>query len=270
MAQDSGQTEPRDTSVPKFDQFKTPHDIPEAFEKMENVTALHHGRSGNLIAAGDNKNGEFLMFQHVSGSAFYINPDGAVQFISHNGQNSLIFGENRVMITGAHDIVVHGGGSMKVDGDYNTTIMGDCIQTIQGDMITSCKNRFETVNGMNSQIAQNHAMMASESVSVSSKEHMSIAAGKGLGISSQSDGIKIEGKGDVSIESTGGSMNFVSKGMFNLFSGGDINMDASPKIYFNSNKATAGDAQKGKFKAASPATQEANAYMLTQTATAIT
>jgi len=35
-------------------------------------------------------------------------------------------------------------------------------------------------------------------------------------------------------------------------------MDASPKIYFNSNKATAQDAQKGTFASAQKATPEPN------------
>lgn len=258
MVKDSGQTEPRDKSASKFDQFKSPHDIPEAFQKMENVTALHHGRSGNLIACGDNKDGEFMMFQHCSGSAIYMMPDGAVQFVSHNGQNSLIFGENRMMVTGAYDIVVHGGGSLKVDGDYNTTILGDCIQTIQGDMITSCKNRFETVNGMNSQIAQNHAMMATESFTMSAKGHASITGKAGIGISSAEGGIKIEAKGELSVESVGGALNFVSKGMFNMFAGANINMDGSPNIYFNSKIATAQDAQKGTFASAQKSTPEPN------------
>jgi hypothetical protein len=58
-------------------------------------------------------------------------------------------------------------------------------------------------------------------------------------------------------------MNFVSRGMFNVFAGANFNLDASPNIYFNSNKATAADARKGKFIAAQTATPEPNSYMVT-------
>lgn len=119
-------------------------------------------RSGNNFGADASKGNESMWFQHRSGTAVEMHPDGALHITAHNSKYEVIFGEDRITISGAQDVTVKGDCSLRVYGDYNVTchknynlaVMGDFNLTsknmnrhIRGNMDTQAKNVNKKVEG---------------------------------------------------------------------------------------------------------------------------
>lgn len=215
----------------------------------------HKTRSGHVFTMDDSDGAESVTLQHRSGSMVQFLPDGAVQFVSHNGQYNFVFGENRVQITGAYDVTVQGGGSLRVEGDYNCTVMGNHNTTVNGDMNITAKNMNTTVRGNMDTSTKNMTTKVEGSTEITTEGVTSIASHGGLSLSSTDQAVSILGAGDVGIGTTGklmlhadggidaltdGPMKLTSKGQMSVSSSGAmVAIDGSSDIHLNSGKSSA-------------------------------
>ncbi len=217
----------------------------------------HKTRSGHTFTMDDSDGAESVTLQHRSGSMVQFLPDGAVQFVSHNGQYTFVFGENRVQITGAYDVTVKGDCSLNVDGDYNMTVQGNHNTTVNGDMNITAKNMNTVVRGNMDTSAKNSTLKVEGSTEMTTEGVTNITSDGGVSISSSSAPVSVLGQGDVGIGTTGsmylhaeGAINVLcdnqlkltSKGKLSVKSSGDmVAVDGSPDVYLNSGKSTAAD-----------------------------
>lgn len=104
-------------------------------------------RSGNNWGADASKGNESMWFQHRSGTAVEMHPDGALHITAHNSKYEITFGENRVTISGAQDITVKGDATLRVYGDYNVTCHKNYNLTVMGDYNFVAKNLNRHVRG---------------------------------------------------------------------------------------------------------------------------
>ena len=149
----------------------------------------HKTRSGHVFTMDDSKGGEHVTLQHRGGSMIQFKPDGCVQFVSHNGQYNMVFGENRVKITGAYDITVDGGGSLRVDKDYSLTVGGNMNTTIEGNYTMTAKNYNAVIR---------------EDVTIAGK-NITAKAGENVNIDATGGSLSMAGKTDARL-TTGGSL----------------------------------------------------------------
>ena len=188
--------------------------------KYPNVWS-HKTRSGHIFTLDDSNGGEHITLQHRGGSMIQFMPDGAVQFVSHNGQYNFVFGENRVKITGAYDVTVEGGGSLKVDGDYDVTVKGHMNYAVGGDINMTSENF--------NQLARSRMDVVSDSYTHKSKRNMLLqstegsitqTAEKAVTITSQGDSVSLgankqiglHAKDGEAVVKSGGKMSFLTKG----------------------------------------------------------
>ena len=188
--------------------------------KYPNVWS-HKTRSGHIFTLDDSNGGEHITLQHRGGSMIQFMPDGAVQFVSHNGQYNFVFGENRVKITGAYDVTVEGGGSLKVDGDYDVTVKGHMNYAVGGDINMTSENF--------NQLARSRMDVVSDSYTHKSKRNMLLqstegsitqTAEKAVTITSQGDSVSLGANKQIGLHSkdgetvvkSGGKMSFLTKG----------------------------------------------------------
>ena len=165
----------------------------------------HKTRSGHVFTMDDSKGGEHVTLQHRGGSMIQFKPDGAVQFVSHNGQYNMVFGENRVKITGAYDITVDGGGSLRVDKDYNLTVGGNMNTKIEGNYTMTAKNYNAVIR---------------EDVTIAGK-NITAKAGENVNIDATGGSLSMAGKTDARL-TTGGSLSLAGSKSTGLSS--DIGM----------------------------------------------
>lgn len=186
-------------------------------------------RSGHVFTLDDSDGAESVTLQHRSGSMVQFLPDGAVQFVSHNGQYTFVFGENRVQITGAYDVTVLGAASMKVDGDYNMTVQGNHNTTVNGDMNITAKNMNTVVRGNMDTSAKNMTTKIEGSTQISTEGVTTIDSDGGLSMSSSSAPVSILGQGDVGIGTTGKLM-LHSGQSTHIKSSTALNLEAEAKL----------------------------------------
>lgn len=189
----------------------------------------HKTRSGHVFTMDDSDGAESITLQHRSGSMIQFLPDGAVQFVSHNGQYNFVFGENRVQITGAYDVTVQGGGSLRVEGDYNCTVMGNHNTTVNGDMNITAKNMNTVVRGNMDTSAKNMTMKVEGSTEISTEGVTNITSEGGLSISSTGAPASILSKGDLGIGTTG-KLTIESDGETHIKSGAAMSLGSGAKM----------------------------------------
>lgn len=249
MAEKTNKTDPKDKTPPKW---TGPED---ARSKKGAGTYPNYytwrSRSGHVLTLDDSEENESITLQHRGGSMVQFMPDGAVHFVSQNGQYNFVFGENRVEITGAYDVTVKGGGSLRVDGDYNTTVMGNYNMAVNGDLNLNAKNFNGQVRGDMDFNAKNFNMKVEGSSTLSSHEQTNIMSDGGVQLSSASDSIAmgaakdigmksgakmmIQAKADMhlksesgtKIESTGGGLDIKASSTVNTESGSKISLKSS-------------------------------------------
>lgn len=186
-------------------------------------------RSGHTFTMDDSDGAESVTLQHRSGSMVQFLPDGAVQFVSHNGQYTFVFGENRVQITGAYDVVVQGGASLRVDGDYNMTVQGNHNTVVNGDMNITAKNMNTVVRGNMDTSAKNSTLKVEGSTEMTTEGVTSISSDGGLSMSSSSAPVSILGQGDVGI-GTAGALFLESEAGTNIKAGAALRASAAGKL----------------------------------------
>lgn len=209
-------TDPAKTTPNKWSSPKDARDEKEAGQYPNYWT--HKTRSGHVFTLDDSKDGEHITLQHRGGSMIQFRPDGAVQFVSHNGQYNFVFGENRVKITGAYDVTVEGGGSLKVDGNYNVTVKGDVNMTtdkafnvtaksanytIADNMDIQAKNVTQKIEGnMATQVNGNYALSADGPIGIKSTgDSLGLKASKQMGLVSGTE-LAMESGSKASIKGT--------------------------------------------------------------------
>lgn len=223
MTNEPSSTDPKDVTPEKF---STPKDA----RNMEGAGTYpnyysHKTRSGHNIIMDDSDGAEHVTIQHRGGSMIQFMPDGAVQFVSHNGQYNVVFGENRVKISGAQDVVVDGASSMMVKGDYNTTVQGNMTTTCHGDVAMVAKS-FSAQVGENFDVQSQTSTMKSKNMTLETTGVLSL-----------------QGKGGVLLSSVANSVMMAASKFISMFSKGNIamqgtsiNMDGDT-VYENSGKA---------------------------------
>lgn len=200
-------------------------------------------RSGHSITLDDSKGAESVTIKHRSGSMVQFLPDGAIHFVSHNGQYTTVFGENRMTITGAFDVVVQGGGSLQVNGDYNTTILGNHNTVVNGDMNITAKNMNTVVRGNMDTSAQNMTTKISGSTEITTEGVTAISSDGGLSLASTGAGTSIISKGDLGIGTTGTLM-LESEAGTNIKSGAALRASATGKLSLTAGGYVAADGSK--------------------------
>lgn len=165
---------PADTTPPSYD---TPDDArqDENAGKYPNYW-VRKTKSGHTMIFDDSNGAESITIQHRGGSMIQFMPDGGVQYVSHNGQHNVIFGENRMLVTGAHDITIRGHSSQKVEGDNNMTVKGGNYTSVAGPVVQVG----ESMSGF----FQKHFDVDSQSASMRSDTDFNISAGNGLTLKS--------------------------------------------------------------------------------------
>lgn len=135
----------RETPVDPYD-IRGTHRNEKGAGENPNYTSWKD-RSGNNWGADANKGNETMWFQHRSGTAIEMFPDGALHITAHNGKYEIIFGEDRMTISGAQDITVKGDASLRVYGDYNVTCHKNYNLTVMGDFNMTSKNMNRHIRG---------------------------------------------------------------------------------------------------------------------------
>jgi hypothetical protein len=268
MADDSASSKTK--TEPKWDGKKDARDLPGALT-YPNYTSTRT-RSGHTFTLDDSNGAESVTLQHRSGSMVQFLPDGAVQFVSHNGQYTFVFGENKVLITGVSDVTIKGDCSMMVQGDMNTTVHGNHNTTVHGDMNITAKNMNTVVRGNIDTSAKNMTTKIEGSTEITTEGVTNIVSDGGLSLSSTTESVSILGQVDVGIgasgkimidagstidvksegamraESTGGSVDIKASGVMRQQSGGAMSMKAGgnigmdgTNIYLNSGNSQSAD-----------------------------
>lgn len=260
MVESSGK-DPKKTTPPKFDSYKDARKY-EGAGKYPNYWAKKT-RSGHAFMMDDSEGAESITVQHRSGSMWQFMPDGAVLMTAHNGQQQIIFGENRILVTGAQDIVVQGGGSLSVDGDYNMTVKGNHNTTVHGDINVVGKNLNQTITGAVDTSAKSMTTKIEGSTSFTTHGVTTIASDGGVAMTSTGDKVAIAGASGVSMKGGSGGVFSESKGDMHLkisgkmvleadgdtiIKGKTVYVDGSPNVKLNDGNGERAEAAKATFQ----------------------
>jgi hypothetical protein len=246
-------------------QWSGPPDARDSGGEYPNYNVLAKTRSGHVIMTDDTKGSEHITIQHRGGSMIQFMPDGAVQFVSHNGQYNIVFGENRMLITGAYDVSVQGGGSLSVEGDYNVTVKGNHNTVVHGDMNVTAKNLNQTIRGNMDTTAKEMSTNIEGSSKITSHGITTIASDGGLALLSTSDSVSLGAKQNLGIYSgkklmveAGSSMHMKSAEALNLKTGAKLSLkggsiaadgsDGAPNILLASGASADADSSEVTFK----------------------
>jgi hypothetical protein len=205
---------------------------PEDARKMQGAGKYpnywtHRTRSGHVFTLDDSKDAEHVTLQHRGGSMIQFMPDGAVHFVSHNGQYTFVFGENRVKITGAYDVTVEGGGSLKVDGDYNVTVKGKTNFSVGDDFNLTARNFNQTIRGNIDVVAKNRTEKIEGNIDQQAEGAQKITAKYGMTVKSTGDTLALGAKKQVGIHSLSDEIMMKSAKKTSLKSDEEIVVDAA-------------------------------------------
>jgi uncharacterized protein (DUF2345 family) len=205
-------------------------------------------RAGSGWSVDDSEGAESMTLFHRSGTRLQFGTDGHFSITAHNGQYTVVFGENRMLVTGAQDVTVQGGGSLRVEGDYNMTVMGNHNTTVNGDMNLTAKNFNAEVRGDMDLSAKSMTMKMEGSTEITTHGIMSIGGDGGLSLTSTQQNVGIGASKDVSINARGGkmmldsgtSMDIKAGSLFAVSTSGNftikgslVAMDGNPDIRMN-------------------------------------
>lgn len=194
-------------------------------------------RSGHVLTMDDSEGGEHITLQHRSGSMMQFLPDGAVLAVSHNGQQQIILGENRIWVSGAHDITVEGDASIKVKGSYNATVDGDFNIAAKGAFNLTAKSMNQVISEQADLVAGSKTEKIKGSSISQVHGALSMSAAYGFTAISTGDSVAIGGASEVAIRS-GGQTAIQSGGQTSIKAGGNVAMDGS-EIHLNSGESKA-------------------------------
>lgn len=245
--QEAGPNAPKKWST-REDAYKHGGDYPN-----QNYTRT---QSGHVIMFDDTKDKEHITLQHRSGARFQMGPTGDIQVIAHNGQYSIIFGENRMEVTGTHDVTIKGGGTLKVDGDYDVTVGGDVNMACDNDFNFKGKS-FNFLGGGNFDMeVKNMTVKTEGSATIHSGGAAAITGGSVTTITSQSGPVAIAAASSVGVYAHSGSVALqAAGGNIEIYSPNSINMDGDGSVWINSG-LSAKALQVVSWKAANHPTQQ--------------
>jgi len=193
-------------------------------------------RSGHTLIFDDSEGAEAITIQHRGGSAMQFMPDGSVVHTSHNGQQNIVFGENRIWVSGAQDITVEGDASIKCKGNYNATIDGDANFSAKGAFNITAKSMNQTISE-NFDLAAGSKMEKIKGSSISQVHGaLSMKSQYGFTMASTGDGVAIGGATSVALKS-GGETAIQSGGQTSIQSGGDFAVDSGSFIELQGGKS---------------------------------
>jgi len=197
-------------------------------------------QSGHTIMYDDTKDKEHLTLQHRSGARIQMGPTGDIQLIAHNGQYSIVFGENRMEVTGTHDVTIKGGGTLKVDGDYDVTVGGDVNMAADGDFNWKGKS-FNMLGGGNFDMeVKNMTIKTESSATIHSAGAAQMVGGTLASMTSQSGAIALAAAKSVGVYAHGGDVALQAQGgSVHIQTPQEINMDGSQNVWINSGKSKA-------------------------------
>jgi uncharacterized protein (DUF2345 family) len=195
-------------------------------------------QSGHCFVCDDTVDKEHITLQHRSGARLQLGPTGDIQIISHNGQYSVIFGENRMEVTGSNDITVRGGGTIKVDGDYDMTIGGDVNMAADGDFNWVGKS-FNFLGGGNFDMeVKNMTVKTEGSATIHSAGAASLVGGTAAGLISQSGSVAISASSSVGMFAKGGQVAIqAAGGNINMKTPKEVAIDGDTNVWINSGKS---------------------------------
>lgn len=195
-------------------------------------------QSGHTIMFDDTQDKEHLTLQHRSGARIQMGPTGDIQLIAHNGQYSIVFGENRMEVTGTHDVTIKGGGTLKVDGDYDVTVGGDVNMAADGDFNWKGKS-FNMLGGGNFDMeVKNMTIKTEGSATIHSAGAASLVGGTAAGLISQEGSIAISASSGVGVYAKSGQVAIqAAGGNINLKTPAEIAMDGDTNVWINSGKS---------------------------------
>ena len=179
-----GNKNPAKQSPDQFNVRGTPRNEPGAGE-YPNYTSWKD-RAGNNWGADASEGNESMWFQHRSGTAIEMHPDGALHVTAHNSKYEITFGENRMTISGAQDITIKGDASLRVYGDYNVTCHKNYNLTVMGDYNFVAKNKNTHVRGNIDTQAKNFNTKAEGQYNTQAQGAMAMIAKGPVGMYSQS------------------------------------------------------------------------------------
>lgn len=227
--QEAGPDSPKKWST-REDAYKHAGDYPN-----QNYTRT---QSGHVIMFDDTKDKEHITLQHRSGARLQMGPTGDIQVIAHNGQYSIVFGENRMEVTGTHDVTIKGGGTLKVDGDYDVTVGGNVNMACDNDFNFKGKS-FNFLGGGNFDMeVKNMTIKTEGSSTLHSAGAVSITGGTLAAVSSQEGPVVLAASSSVGVYAKGGDVALQAQGgSIHMKSPNTINMDGSAAVWINSGKA---------------------------------
>ena len=195
----------------------------------------HKTRSGHVFMMDDSNGSEHVTLQHRSGSMIQLMPDGAVQYVSHNGQYNIVFGENRILVTGAQDVVIQGDASLKVEGNYNINVTGDTNFNVNGNLNMSAKNLNQTIRGNIDILAKNKTEKTEGSLTQQSIGASAYLAEAGMTVAA-SDGLALVGGTQVAVASNKGELMLKAGAKMSLLGRSIVAIDGT-ETYIQSGKS---------------------------------
>jgi hypothetical protein len=192
-------------------------------------------RSGHTMIFDDSKDKESITIQHRSGAMIQFLPDGAVQYVSHNGQQNIVFGENRILVTGAQDSTVRGDSSTVTHGEVNTTVHGGMHTAVGGAMVTVAESNNQQFTKHNDVKSESQSTKVTKDGSAEYGGAFTMTSQGGLALASDQSGVTLRGKTGVGMRGES-ALTMESPAGVNVQGGQQIAMDA-PQIHFNSGKS---------------------------------
>jgi len=219
----------------------TPDSLTEWKDVRENKGAMTYPdyeqiktRSGHVILYDDSKDNESIIIQHRGGSKLMFLPDGAVQILARNGQQTVTYGENEVIITGRHDITVKGDASLKVTQNMNMTVEGDMKTAVTGNYDIIAKNINQVAAEQFTAKAQAVNMSASKNVSITAEGGSASIISKGaVGLISQTDVATVSGEVGVGMRTSSGWAAIQGATVSVRAKGGIVGIDGASDVLIN-------------------------------------
>lgn len=229
MAKPPSTTDNGGKTVPRYKQMKDARENQGAMQYPQYT--MHRTRDQSVWIVDSSKDNEHITIQHRSGSMIQFQPDGGVQFISHNGEHKTVFGELRTMVTGAEDHHVKGDSSIKTYGDRNETTEG-------GRYVSTGWAHVDVAQSMNGMYEKQWDVSA-DSASHGTKSDYSLAVGGATQIKSQgplnlgshASGTQLHGETGVGIHSSFNAT-IESNGITSVLAKGYAAMDGNP-VFIN-------------------------------------
>lgn len=232
-------TKPKSSKRPK-DKTPPKYDMPDDAREKQGAGQypncwVRKTRSGHILKFDDSKDNECITIQHRSGAMIQFMPDGAVQYVSHNGQQNIVFGENSVLVTGAQDTTVR--------KDSSTVTHGECNTTVHKGMNMSCGGAYNVVADSHNAKYTKQCDVSAKSSTINTTENFTIAAGDSCTISSKGGCAIVAPESGMVMYGGKGGAGIRGESTAHIESGGPVNVQGkafyadADEIHFNSKKS---------------------------------